>query len=191
MPKGRRLPFLTPVTAASVLVSVLEHGLPDVSDETAALLDDPLLVNFGGELARYLQGAAGARSKPVADCLNAALKRAEDALRDLEGIVELGELHPSEVQRRADRVHQARAMAETVKLGSKKSLFHGLARQEHLLYGRSAATYVEDVGGGMRKVDVVMAEHSVSMEIPRMAILDPEGLEIRLWHLKSGVAPSA
>ena len=181
--------FLTPITAASVLVSVIEHGLPEVEDEAASLLDDPLLLNFGGELARYLGDAAGARPKPVADRLEAALKNAEDTLAGLEGIVELRELHPSGVQRRADRIHEARAMAEAVKMGSKKSIFDGLFRQEHLLYGRNAAMYVEDPGGGMRKIDVELAEHSVSMEIPRMAILDPEGLEIRLWQLKSGAAP--
>ena len=179
--------FLTPITAASLLVSVLEHGLPNVADEAEALLDDPLLVNFSGELAEYLGSVTKARPKSVADHVSAALKRAEDALRDLEGLVDLKELHPSEEQRRAVRVHEARAMAEAIKQGSKRSIFHDLVKEEHLLYGGTASIYVDDRDGReMRKVDLEMAEHSVSMEIPRMAILDPEGLEIRLWQLKTG-----
>ncbi len=179
--------FLTPITAASLLVSVLEHGLPDGADEAEALLDDPLLVNFGGELVEYLESVTKACPKTVADRVNAVLKRAEDALRDLEGLVDLQELHPSEMKRRAVRVHEAKAMAEAIKQGSKRSIFHGLVKEEHLLYGRTASIYVDDPGAReVRKVDLKMAEHSVSMEIPRMAILDPEGLEIRLWQLKTG-----
>ena len=48
--------FVSPITAASVLVSTLRHGDPDVAEDVAELLYDPLLVNYSGVLRAYLEG---------------------------------------------------------------------------------------------------------------------------------------
>ena len=58
--------FYTPVAAASVLVTVLRHGDDGIVEKVLALLYDPLLVSFGGELCCYLGQVTEQDSTPTA-----------------------------------------------------------------------------------------------------------------------------
>ena len=185
--------FVLPITAASVLVSVLKNGHPGATDDVADLLYDPLLVNYIGDLRTYVAAVADENADSFGPLLGKALERSQD-IADLGGLAPLPELQPSEERRHIDYVHRTEEMSDAVRKGSRKSVFSGLTAEIHLAYGMSATMYVDDPSassGAKQRVDVSMQPLSVSMELPRMSIFDPVGIEYTLWHLRTeGRGPS-
>jgi len=177
--------FVLPTTAASVLVSVLKRGDTSVADDVGALLH-ALLQNYSGDLRAYLEDDAGAHADSAGTVIAEALKRAEGTA-SVDGLEPLPEVFPSEERRQMAHVHEVRTMADAVREGSRTSVFAGVMRHEHLGYGRSVSTYVNDASesdAGWRRVEVPMRSLSVSTELPRLSVLDPEGLEQLLWELR-------
>lgn len=180
--------FIAPVTAASILVSLLRYGGEEVGDEAARLLYDPLLLNFAGELRTYLQDVADRHMGTFGTRIKAALERAE-SVADLDGLPPLTELHPSEECRHIERLNQNKEVRRIAREGARQSIMRQVMEGHTLLYGNASTVYVEDpdpTQGRLRRIDVPMMSHSVSMELPRLSVFDPEGLEQLLWFLKSG-----
>ncbi len=178
--------ILEPVTAASVIVSVLEHGDPIVADELAVLLFDPLLLCYGGELREFLVQASNRMSGHGKGGLKEVLKRNDDMFDALNGIENLKELHPSENHRHLQRLNWKRQMEQAVTKGMQSSVLLPLVSKQTLLYGTKSSVYISGPGGKLEKTDIPMGRHSVARELPRLEFLDPEGLQLRLYELKFG-----
>ena len=178
--------FHNPVTAASVIVSVLEHGDPSITDDLKDILFDPLLLCFGGELVEYLEGVCAKGAAQGTDALKEVLEQKAEMLKALQGVECLRELHPSESHRQLERVRWSRHMEVAVREGMKKSVLLSLVTTQTLLYGMKSSSYISDPNGPLRKVDMSMGEHSVVREYPQLDIFDPEGLQLRLLELKLG-----
>ena len=179
--------FLFPITAASVLVSVLKNGHPAATDDVAELLFDPLLVNYIRDLRTYLATVADENADSFGSHISKALERSQD-IADLGGLAPLRELHPSEERRYFDYIHRTQQVSDAVREGSRKSVFAGLTTEVHLAYGKSASMYVDDASassGAKQRIDVAMQSLSVSMELPRMSVFDPVGIEYCLWRLRT------
>jgi hypothetical protein len=109
--------------------------------------------------------------------IDVALEEYFEALRSIDKIPEL---HPSQAQHEAYYRHHSREMEESFKEAEKNSVFIGLVTKQTLLYGRTSINYVQDSQGNARRQEIPLREHSVEFEYPRMAQLDPLGLEHQL-----------
>lgn len=178
--------FQSPVTAASVIISVLQHGDLSCVDELKDLLLDPLLYSYGGSLRSYLEGVRERLPDPGGEVLQTCLETKAEVLEHMQGIESCKELHPSESQRQLERVRWHRHMEEAVREGMKNSVLLHLVTTQTLLYGNKSSSYIADRGGELRKVEMSMGEHSVTQEYPQLDIFDPEGLQLRLLALKIG-----
>jgi len=135
--------FHAPVTAASVLLTVLHRGDSQIAADVSELLYDPLLLSYGGDLRKYLEAAASDASESVASSIACVLDRKLRVLGGFDGTADLVELHPSEAQRQTERVRWDRHMMETMKEAMNRSIFARFVTTQYLLYGRKSSVYVE------------------------------------------------
>jgi hypothetical protein len=170
--------FFAPVTAASILVSVLGSAEPDLTQSVGDLLFDPLLINYGGEVRKYLESVVGdPRAGPA---IRRALARLEGYLDDLRSVGEIPELRPSERHRQAERERWRELMRRSVEESESRSVFRDLVTRSTILYGRRTITHVVGPNEETRRVEIALQEHSMTFELPRMQMVDPQGLDYLL-----------
>lgn len=176
--------FLQPVTTASVLVSAIRSADPALSKIIEDLLFDPLLTSYGGDLVDHL------KSIPKTDAAYPAVQRVlRRKTRYLKGLGDAGvikELHPAEDRRQAERIRWQDEMQRAAEKARQQSPLLSVIHRSVLLYGRQSLTLIQDPGGGdLRPVETVLHSHGVSMEMPRLQVLDPLGLDLMLLILRS------
>lgn len=177
--------FLQPVLAASVLTSVLRTANPAVSKYVVKLLFDPLVINYGGSVRDYLDTIVKTdiAYKPV----RGVIRRVEAFIRDLRKVGAVNELHPSEHHRQIELQRHADSMRRAFKEAEKASVLLSLVSRSTILHGRAARSYFNDLhDGGDRSMTTEMHSHGYSFELPRMEVIDPVGLSMQLFLLRTG-----
>lgn len=167
--------FVKPVICCSIIVSVLRAGDHEVEGPIVDLLFDPVLLSYGGDAKDYL------KSIPATDAAHGAIQKAlvkdEAFYAGLEAAGTIKELHPSDYQRDVVRQRIHDEMRTVHKLAESKSIFMNLVHRSTVLYGKRSLTYVNDVDGKQRAVEMELKSFGTSFELPRREILDPVGLD--------------
>ncbi len=170
--------FLNPVTAASIIVSLMRCTDDErILTELGNHLFDPLLVNYSGKAREYVAQVASTASGKMKDQLERPLKLLETYLEGLRSVGDLPELNPSVAQREAHHRRSARQMAESMKQAEAKSVFLSIIKKSVLLYGRKSINYVYGPNGQSQRTEMPLHSHSIQFEMPRYEQLDPFGLE--------------
>ena len=172
--------FMQPITATSILVSLLRTGPRDAVEAVAEHLFDPLLINFSGQLSEWLRKSAEDTVDAASPHIATVLGRLEDYLDGLRAIGEVPELHPSERQRLIERHRQQRAMEVAMKGAEKKSIIQLIAKRSVLLYGNRSISYFEGPDGTAHRNEMKLGQYTRSFEAPRLDVLEPFGLDFEL-----------
>ena len=180
-----------PTTAASILVSLLEKvAMDELRQDLVKLLVNPLLYNYPSTVERYLVPRKASATGPEGPAITQAIALLETYLAEVRSVGSLPELWPSERQVTAYNRHFSREVADSFKEAQKKSVLMSLVSRSVLLYGRTSVSHVYDGQGNQRRVEIPLASHGVTFEIPRLEHLDPVGLDfqqrfMRVEQLKS------
>lgn len=170
--------FLQPVTASSVLVSALRGAPTQLADAIVGLLFEPMLINYGGELRRYLERI------PTDDLAYAAVQEALEQqavyVKGLETSDDVPELHPSEYRRQLERIRQVDFNREVNRKAHRQSILRDIVHRSVLLHGSGSVTMVNDGSGSRRPVSMQMHPYKYSIEWPRMEIVDPVGRDLMI-----------
>lgn len=178
--------FMKPITAASIVISLMRHAPDDdVLQELGDLLFDPLLLNYTGSVHEYVIKQANLESGKVQETINRARAVIEEYLEILRSVPELPALHPSQAQREAFRRNFSETMTESMKAAERQSVLFGLFSRQTLLYGNKSINYVHAGDEPPRRMEIPLSAHSVQMEIPRMENLDPYGVDFMLRVFRS------
>ncbi|HYG87922.1 MAG TPA: hypothetical protein VD978_16825 [Azospirillum sp.] len=178
--------FMKPVTAASVVVSLMRHAPDDKTLHVLGkLLFDPLLLNYPGRMRDYIQEQAERESGKVKDVIDNALASIEQYLQTLRGVPNLPALHLGQSQRESYRRHMSESMAESMKAAEKKSIFFNLFARHTLLYGNKSINYIYAGDGEPRRMEMPLSSHSVEMDFPRMENIAPYDLNFMLWVFRA------
>ena len=173
--------FMQPVTAASVVISLMHHVPDDETlDALSELLFNPLLLNYPGDTRNYVEERAGNESGKVKEAIERALVAIEEYLEVLRAVPELPALHAGQSQRESYRRHMSESMAESMKAAEKRSIFANLVSRSTLLYGNKSINYIYAGDGEPRRMETPLTSHGVSMEFPRIDNIDPYGLNYML-----------
>jgi len=173
--------FFNPVTAASVIISLMHHTNEDETlHQLGTLFFDPLLLNFPGKVKDYLIQQAESESGKAKTTIETALKTFDEYLDDLKSTGVIPELHPTQTQRDAHRRHFSRLMSESFKEAEKESVILSLVSKSVLLYGRKSINYVYGPDGKSNRMEIPLHSHGTEMEIPRFQNIDPFGLDYML-----------
>lgn len=179
--------FMQPVTAASMVISLMHHVSDDETlDALGKLLFDPLLMNYPGSTRDYVKEQANQESGKVKQTIDSALASIEHYLEVLRSVPVLPALQVSQSQRESYRRHTSEAMAKSMKAAEKRSFFSGLFATSTLLYGNKSINYIDTGTGEPHRMEMPLSSHSVSMEFPRMDNVDPCGLNymLRVFRLE-------
>ena len=170
--------FLQPVTASSVVVAALRGASDSLTEGLVDLLFEPILINYGGDLRRYLEAIPpGDHAHPG---VQKALERQKTYVEGLEAAGTIPELHPSEYRRQLERIRQVDFNREVNRKAHRQSIFRDIVRRSVLLHGSGSVTLVEDGAGGRRPMSMQMHLHEYSVEWPRMEVVDPVGRDLMI-----------
>lgn len=177
--------FMQPVTAASMVISLMHHVSDDETLGTLGeLLFDPLLMNYPGGTRDYVKERANQESGKVKQTIDSALVSIEHYLEVLRSVPVLPALHVSQSQRESYRRHTSEAMAKSMKTAEKRSFFSNLFATSTLLYGNKSINYIYTGTGEPHRMETPLSSHSISMEFPRMDNIDPYELNYMLRVFK-------
>jgi hypothetical protein len=177
--------ILSPTTAASFIVCLLRRAPHAQCDRLKDLLFDPILINYYGAARDYCERVASNADDVASPAVADALARQRQYLSDLQSVGEIRELHPSERQRRAEWRRQSDTMNAAYKAASKRSIFSMLAQRRELLYGNRSIGYSRGPNDEMHRTEIELKSISTSIEVPRVEIVDPVGLQYQLALYRS------
>lgn len=172
--------FVHPVTAASLVVGLLDGAGDAARRKIAELLFDPLLINFSGSVGNWIaeQGKnAGHPAQPILADLTMRLEAYIDGLRSPGRIKEL---RPSEREQLIENHRQHESMRQAYKEAQKRSILASLATRRVLLYGTRSISYFKGMSGEQQRSEMKMHGISHSIEAPRLDILEPFDLDYML-----------
>ncbi|MCG8023944.1 MAG: hypothetical protein JAZ02_08165 [Candidatus Thiodiazotropha endolucinida] len=170
--------FMKPVTAASVIISLMRStSHNETLNALSELLFDPLLLNYPGGVSDYLKEATEHETGLIKNSIEHALDSMEQYLNVLREVPELPALYPSESQRESYRRHMNESMTKSMAAAEKKSVLSGLFSRSTLLYGNKSINYINTGNGDPRRMEIPLTNHGISMEFPRMDNIDPYGLD--------------
>lgn len=176
--------FFQPISAAGILISLMQHAADDETLNELGSLLLPLLLNFTGSAYTYAVQRSPIESGPVKETIDRALKAIDDYLQTLRSVGSLPALHPSEAQREAHHRNFSRMMTESFKAAEAQSPLLSVISKSVLLYGRKSINYVYNTDGQFQRMEMDLKSHGTEIEYPRMALIDPWGLDFMLRVFK-------
>jgi hypothetical protein len=173
--------FVHPIAAASIICCLIKEA----SDKTtvqklSSLLFNPLLINYSGELSDYLKKHLDSENSQVKLAAQSSLKELDEYFNILESTGDIPELYPSQSQREAERRRTYRMMSIAMKGAEKKSVFLSILPKSVMLYGNKIIYYAHQQDGSSNRCETPLHKFSNKVEIPRLAHVDPFGLDYML-----------
>lgn len=181
---------LAPVACASILISALRGVGEEAAAHIAALLLDPLLINYPGAPQEYLKKRQEHETKAVAEHIQHALAELQKYLKVLRSAGDVPELRASEQYRRIQKELQREEAAATWKAARAQSIFMSIMKSSMVLNSHQTVHYQEGPDGSLIRRESGMTSHGVSFETPRLDVVDPLGLNYRLMMYRLERRPS-
>ena len=172
--------LLQPAAATSLVVSLLRQVTDSGTEPLGDLFFDPLLMNYPGSVRRHLEGAALTLSGAACETVERTLAKHDAYVRAIEAIGKVPELHQSEHNRRIEFQRQNDEFSAARRDAEKQSVLFSMVHKSLLLHGVRTISYVEDFGGGTRRLDNKLGRMSTEMERAMQWTFDPLGLENNL-----------
>ncbi|KUP91817.1 hypothetical protein TRIHO_33480 [Tritonibacter horizontis] len=160
---------------ASILLSIVRNGTTDARANAEELLFHPMLLSYGGNLRSYLEGQRGNNSKRISESIERLLSKHDMHISGTEEVRDVVELCPTIEQRRAVAMKDRDRNRDIQKAAHKRSIFADLATHQTLLYGRKSLSIIHGVDGEQHPQITELTEHSYSVELPRLSVIDPVG----------------
>lgn len=169
--------LLQPAAVTSLVVSLLGQVTDSGAELLGDLLFDPMLMNYPGSARRRLEAAVPTLSGSARKAAERTLIKHDAYLHAIDVIGKVPELHQNERNRRIESQRQHDELSAVRRDAEKQSVLLSLARRTLLLHGVRTISYVEDFGGGTRRLDNKLGRISTEMERPMQWTFDPVGLE--------------
>lgn len=188
-----------PATHIALLASQQTNPSPltQTSQVLSDLLFDSLLINYTSA-KEQLRPIADNRDDKAAPMVRIALDRLKDYCDGLEEVGFIAELQPSERELQLEGQRRADAMSDMMQESRKSSLLASLFSESILLHGNGMVTWIDDSAhrtrvknvdeqgtSHLRRMEQSLASISHSFELPREEVLDPIGLQVRLFNLNT------
>lgn len=183
--------FIHPITAASLLLGLLKRASAPATRAICDILFDPLLINYSGELAKWLTERAKTAADAERAVITGLLARLEAYIEGLRKAGRIKELRPSERERLIERHRLHRSMQEANTAAEKKSVFMSIVSRSVLLYGNRSISYFEGPDGKKQRNEMKLQSFSHSIESPRLHTLEPFDLDytLRIFRAMRKAAP--
>lgn len=176
--------FINPISAASLMISLIDSAPEEEVQAIGKLLFNPLLISYSGDLRIYINEVSVQSSEKVQKVLSEAIINTENYHNDLRSALNIAELRPSQIQRETYYRHHRQLMDESFK-NAPKGLLSQLFKPSVLLYGNRSIHYIQHGRNGEKtRQEVPLQSISHSIELPSLDYLNPHGLDGMLRSFK-------
>lgn len=165
---------------ASFLVCLLRHASPAAREILGNLLFDPLLVNYPISTRTYLETVCPNLPAGAKGLVEDVLTRDDRYKRAIEDVGFVPELQPTERHRWIENRRQGEEWAKARNKAEGKSVLSQLFTRQTMLYGTRIIEYVDDFGGGTRRLDNRLRTISHTADNAMGWVYDPCGLDFVL-----------
>nr|VFJ93966.1 MAG: hypothetical protein BECKH772A_GA0070896_1006410 [Candidatus Kentron sp. H]VFJ94726.1 MAG: hypothetical protein BECKH772B_GA0070898_1006610 [Candidatus Kentron sp. H]VFK01338.1 MAG: hypothetical protein BECKH772C_GA0070978_100639 [Candidatus Kentron sp. H] len=172
--------FFRPVTAASIVLSLMEYAEDDETKKAlTGLLFDPLSINYG-EVGDYLKEQVDSENDSIGNACKESLALLDQYMEGLKSTGGIPELYPSRSQQEDYHRHYSKQMSEAMRKAGKKSVWRKIAAKEVLLYGIRSINHMRGPDGKERRMEIPLQSYERNTEIPRLSIIAPFDLDYTL-----------
>lgn len=168
--------FTKPITATSLIISLIETSSNEELGELANIIFNPLLISYSGGVKDYLLRLKDSNTPKVISFCDELLSRLVIYHEGLSEALKLKELKPSVEHRELyNRLHDQQ-MNDLMVKARERSFFASLFHESVLLYGRKSINYMYR-GDHRTRQETPLHTISHSIEFPSMSHLDPHSLD--------------
>lgn len=175
--------YLHPISAISYLLSILPHASSDTKSQIGKLIHDPLLLSYMGKGKNYLEEKLDSfddDSQVIVKQLLLDLDSYRSNILDASDIKEL-----RAPQREVDLYWKDfnTKMSQSINKSKKGSILEFIGTQT-ILYGHDVMSHIH-MGSETKRSINTMHSFSHSSELPKLSVIDPEGLDFMLWRFRT------
>jgi len=172
-----------PITGMSYLLSVIPYASSDVRSRIGQLIYDPLLLSYTGKGKSYLEEKLDSLdddSQVIVKQLLLDLDNYRSNIFDASVIKEL-----RAPQREVDLYWKDfnMKMSQSINKSKKGSILEFIGTQT-ILYGHDVMSHIH-MGSETKRSINTMHSFSHSSELPKLSVIDPEGLDVMLWQFRN------
>jgi len=181
--------MIQPVTATSIILSLMRTGQTDAGEGLEALLFNPVLISYWEGPKEYLESASPSQPPIIQERISRLLS----SLADYEGAVRsagiIPELGPTARQSFLRQLYRAEAQRKVREDMPKRSGFIDFIPITRVLHGDSVVSEVFTGDGPPQREEFRMGTVSHSIPLARLDAIDPVGFWYQRIVLSMGKAP--
>lgn len=177
--------FLSQVSAASFISSLIDSAPEDEIQPICDILFNPILISYPGSIKQYLEDISKSSSSKLKPIIMKLLSLYDSYREGLNSTRNISELLPTQAQRESHHRHQSRLMNKSFKDARKGFMSELFGKPLVLLYGHKSIHYISH-GPDDQKTRQEMPLQSIShsVEFPSLEYLDPHGLDNMLLSFR-------
>jgi hypothetical protein len=170
--------YLHPISAISYLLSILPHASPDTKNQIGKLIYDPLLLSYMGKGKNYLDEKLDSLDYDSQVIVKQLLLDLDNYRSNILDAFDIKELRAPQREVNLYWKDFNTKMSHSINK-SKKSSIMDLFTTQTILYGHDVMSHIH-MGSETKRSINTMHSFSHSSELPKLSVIDPEGLEIML-----------
>ena len=174
--------------ASALLLSCLRAASGETRADLERLVLSNFLINYPGAIEWF--EAAVSPNDPAEISVKRLSSSLASYLAELQRTDFCAAFRPSARERQLQAYRQADLARNIWKEAEKRSVLYQLVHRSVLLYGSGSVYYVHtDKDSNPQRKEMSLSSHHQTIEIPRLEVLDPVGLQYAIVHFRLEAPP--
>ncbi|AXF84846.1 hypothetical protein DTO96_100556 [Ephemeroptericola cinctiostellae] len=170
--------MLRPITATSLLISLMNEASEQVIEEISSLyIYNIMFMNFPNSQKKFVESILEQQGQIVQNQLRIILQKLDSYEQDLNLSLKLLELQPTQSQKETYSRNHSMKMKSVYKKAQEKSIFRQLVRHQLILYSNKTISHIHYGNGEVKREVFPMHTFQASVEYPRLDVLEPHNLD--------------
>ncbi len=171
--------FYSPIAVVSFLLSIISHTTADTKKQIIRLIYDPLLLSYTEKVKEFLTKIQESADSDILVVIDQLLSELDSYNANFKGINKIKELKAPQKEVHLYWRDFEVKMSQSMNEARKGSIVNLIATTQTILYGNDVVT-PSILGSKNQRMKNTLHSFSQKIDIPKMTVVDPEGLEMML-----------
>lgn len=171
--------YYYPISGMSYLLSIIPYVSSDVGSRIGQLIYEPMLLSYTGKGKNYLVEKLNSLDDDSQVIVKQLLLDLDSYRLTIKEAFEIKELRAPEREVDLYRKDSNTKISQSMEKAKKGSVIDLIATTQTILYGNDTVLYAS-LGDEKQRIKNTMYPFSYSTELPKIDVIDPEGLNIML-----------
>ena len=178
--------FMSPISAVSFMLSLIDFASKSEVESINEIILNPLLLSYSGSVNEYLSNKLENGTISEKESASTILESIKTYHKGLEKAWDIKELQPSLTQREAYQRKYNEDSNKAYKESSKNSFLSSFfGKPQVMLYGNTSIYTMHGMNNSRHRQEAPLAQLKTSFEFPSLQVLDPHGIDNKLWSFKT------